>query len=216
MRTKANSLSDHPKVAGLILAGGAGQRMGGNKPFRQLAGKPLIAHVISAASEQCNHLLISSNEDATLFAAFDLPVISDCPETGQGPLGGVLAGLSALPDGVDWLVSFPVDCPVVPDDLVVKLITVAKDAGKPAAFASHAGRDHYLSAIWHRDTNEIIARQLAADDRRVGGALRAAGAIRVDFPVVADQGASFFNINTPTDLNVINAILETRIGLADC
>ncbi|WP_417815519.1 molybdenum cofactor guanylyltransferase MobA [Thalassospira alkalitolerans] len=207
-----------PKVAGLILAGGKGQRMGGNKPFRKLAGRPLIAHVINAASRQCDHLMISSNEDVSLFAEFSLTVVVDKPEPGQGPLGGVLGGLSslpALPDGVDWLATFPVDCPIVPDDMVSRLIGAAIDAGKPAAFASHVGRDHFLSAVWHRDAAEIIAGQLASDDRRVGGALRAVGAVGVDFPVGAGQAAPFTNINTPDDLTVVEAVLASLIGLAD-
>ncbi|RCK34152.1 molybdopterin-guanine dinucleotide biosynthesis protein MobA [Thalassospira xiamenensis] len=215
MSAKANSISNHPKVAGLILAGGEGRRMGGNKPFRELAGKPLIAHAISAAARQCNHLMISSNQGASLFAAFNLPVIPDKPEPGHGPLGGILGGLSALPDNIDWLVSFPVDCPIVPDDMALQLIKAATDAGKKAAFASHAGRDHYLSAVWHRDTGEIIMRQLAADDRRVGGALDVANAVVVDFPVEPGQSTPFTNINTPIDLNVMDAVLASLINLSD-
>ncbi|WP_404420419.1 NTP transferase domain-containing protein [Thalassospira australica] len=215
MSTNAKNLSDHPKAAGLILAGGAGRRMGGNKPFRELAGKPLIAHTISAAARQCNHLMIASNEDASLFAAFNLPVIPDKPEPGHGPLGGILGGLSALPDDIDWLVSFPVDCPIVPDDMTLQLIKAATDAGKKAAFASHAGRDHYLSAVWHRNTDEIIMWQLASGDRRVGGVLRVADAVVVDFPVRPGQGKSFININTPTDLKAMDAVLASLINLTD-
>ncbi len=206
MLIETNPVSEHRKVAGLILAGGEGRRMGGDKPFRELAGKPLIAHVISAASAQCNHLMISSNEDVARFADFNLPVVPDSPKPGQGPLGGILGGLRAVPDGIDWLVSFPVDCPIVPGDMALQLIKAATDAGKKAAFASHAGRDHYLSAVWHRDTVEIIIRQLAADDRRVGRALRGADAVVVDFPVGPGQSTPFININTLTDLNAMNAI----------
>lgn len=211
MSANANSLSDHPKVAGLILAGGEGRRMGGNKPFRELAGKPLIAHAISAASAQCNHLMISSNEGGAFFAEFNLPVVPDSPQPGLGPLGGILGGLLSLPNGVDWLVSFPVDCPIVPDDMVAQLIKAATEGGKKAAFASHAGRDHYLSAIWHRAGAGIIGNQLRDEDRRVGGALRAMAAANVAFPVRSGDMAPFINVNAPEDLSALDEMLSGYI-----
>lgn len=192
-----------PKTAALVLAGGEGKRMGGDKPFRELAGKPLIAHVIAMARQQCDIVMISSNEDPARFAAFDCPVIADYPVAGQGPLGGILGGLRALPDDIDWLAIFPVDCPVLPDDLVRKLAAAAQGAGRLAAFAQYDTRDHFLAAVWHRNGAETIETQLANDDRRVGGALRSVEAVRVTIPTRPDQPALFANINTPGDLAVL-------------
>ena len=58
-------------------------------------------------------------------------------------------------------------------------------------------------------------RQLAADDRRVGGALHVANAVVVDFPVEPGQSTPFININTPTDLNAMDAVLAGLINLSD-
>ncbi|MFH1805596.1 MAG: molybdenum cofactor guanylyltransferase MobA [Pseudomonadota bacterium] len=192
-----------PKTAALVLAGGEGKRMGGDKPFRELAGKPLIAHVIAMARQQCDIVMISSNENPARFAAFDCMVIADYPMVGQGPLGGLLGGLRALPDDIDWLATFPVDCPVLPDDLVQKLATAAQGAGRLAAFAQYDDRDHFLAAVWHRDGAETIETRLANDDRRVGGALRAVEAVRVTIPIRSGQPVLFANINTPDDLAIL-------------
>ncbi|WP_033068704.1 molybdenum cofactor guanylyltransferase MobA [Thalassospira australica] len=192
------------KIAGLVLAGGEGRRMGGNKPFRAFGDTTLIAHVIDVARSQCSHVMISSNAGADAFGDYDVPVVADVPEPGQGPLGGVMAGLNALPNGIEWLMTFPVDCPVVPLDMVGRLLTVAEGVGAKAAYASHADRDHYLSSIWHRDATKVIADFLANDNRRVRGPLQALDAPRVVFEDRVAGLEPFTNVNTPDDLKLIN------------
>lgn len=210
--TRSSDTRAIPKTAALILAGGEGRRMGGNKPFREVGGMTLLARVIKTARAQCDHVMISSNEDTAIFAEYDVSVVRDLPKAGQGPLGGVLGGLDVLPDDIDWLVSFPVDCPIVPDDMVAQLLNGARNANVKAAFASHADRDHYLSSIWHRDGASVIARQLADDNRRVGVALRMMDAVKVAFPVSEGAIEPFTNVNSPEDLSALNKMLSGFVG----
>lgn len=186
--------------------------MGGNKPFREVAGKTLLARVIETAQAQCDHVMISSNEDAGVFADYGLPVVGDQPKTGQGPLGGICGGLLALPGGIDWLVTFPVDCPIVPGNMVGALLNAAQQADVNAAFARYAERDHYLSSIWHRDGAAVINHQIGEDNRRVGAALRAMDAVTVTFTEsFANLGgkiAPFTNVNTPDDLRALDQFLS--------
>ncbi|AXO15566.1 molybdenum cofactor guanylyltransferase MobA [Thalassospira indica] len=207
--------SQHVPTLGLILAGGDARRMGGDKAFREVGGKSLIGRVIDVAQAQCDQVMISSNAGAEAFADYGLPVVGDAPKPGQGPLGGILGGLKALPDGIDWLVTFPVDCPIVPLDMVERLRTAAEDAGAKAAFASHADRDHYLSSIWHRDAAPVIADLLASDDRRVRGPLQALGAPRVVFEDKVSGLEPFTNVNTPDDLKLINSALASAVSTRD-
>ena len=201
-----------PKTAALILAGGEGRRMGGNKPFREVGGKTLLARVIEVAQAQCDYVMISSNEDADVFATYGLPVVADKPQAGQGPLGGILGGTDALPDDTDWLVTFPVDCPIVPVDMVARLLNAAQIANVNAAFSCHADRDHYLSSIWHRDAANVIGEKLADDDRRVGSALREMDAASVTFLAQDSEIAPFTNVNSPEDLCTLNKILSGFVG----
>jgi len=189
--------------------------MGGNKAFREVGGKSLIGRVIDVAQAQCDQVMISSNAGAEAFADYGLPMVGDAPKPGQGPLGGILGGLLALPDGVDWLVTFPVDCPIVPLDMVRRLLDAAQAGKAKVAFASHADRDHYLSSIWHRDAAEVIADLLASDDRRVRGPLRALGAPRVVFDDQVDGLEPFTNVNTPEDLKLINSALSSAVFTQD-
>ncbi|MBX2831188.1 MAG: NTP transferase domain-containing protein [Rhodospirillales bacterium] len=182
--------------------------MGGNKPFREVGGKTLLARVIDVAQAQCDYVMISSNEDADVFATYGLPVVADKPQAGQGPLGGILGGLGALPDDTDWLVTFPVDCPIVPVDMVARLQKAALNAKVKAAFSSHADRDHYLSSIWHRNCATVITNQFADDNRRVGAALGGMDAINVEFQTGDAKIAPFTNVNSPEDLSALNKILS--------
>lgn len=195
---------------GLVLAGGEGKRMGGDKPFREIAGKPLIELAVMRAERQCDQVMISSNDDAGAFAKFGVPVIGDLPEAGQGPLGGVLGGLNALPDGIDWLVTYPVDCPVVPGRMAVELIEAALKKGAKAAYVNHAGRDHYLSSAWHRDAAPVIAKLLADGKRRVRGPLDALNAAELFYDERSDQPGLFANANTVDELASINAIISAQ------
>src|SRR2546423_5788154 len=47
-------------VVGAILAGGAGRRMGGAKPARELAGRPLMAYPAAALAAVCELVAVVS------------------------------------------------------------------------------------------------------------------------------------------------------------
>ena len=57
-----------PEIAGVILAGGRATRMGGgDKPSRQLAGRPMLAHVIERLEPQVSAIVLNANGDPRLF-----------------------------------------------------------------------------------------------------------------------------------------------------
>src|SRR5687767_6867314 len=65
------------QVTGVILAGGQSRRMGGgDKGLLELAGKPMLAHVIERLAPQVGRLVINANGDPARFASFGLPVVA--------------------------------------------------------------------------------------------------------------------------------------------
>lgn len=190
------------QIAGLILAGGRGVRMGGaDKALLMLAGRPLLAHVMARLAPQVEALAVSANGDAARFAAFGLPVLTDAPDhLGAGPLAGVLAGLDwAAGLGAERLLVVAVDTPFLPTDLAARL-----GATPGAAFAASAGRDHPSVALWPVDGRAQLAALFALGERRLRAAL--AGATRVEF-VSPDP---FFNINSPADLAAAEVLCVGR------
>jgi molybdenum cofactor guanylyltransferase len=178
------------RLFGVILAGGAGRRMGGaDKALLPLGGSTLLARAIDRFGPQVAALAISANGDARRFADFRLPVLAD--DGGVGPLAGVLAALDWASEA-DAVVSMAVDVPFVPGDLVPRLLA----AGMPGVACS-GGRDHPTCAIWPISLRAPLRAFLNSGAKpRVSDFLASHGVARAEFP---DDGA-FANINTPTDL----------------
>ena len=189
------------RIFGLILAGGAGRRMGGvDKALLPLAGRPLLAHVIDRLAPQVEDLAISANGDPARFAAFGLPVLPD--DRPQGPLSGVLAGLAwAAAADAGALVTVPVDGPFLPCDLVPRLLLAG--GGGPAV-AEAAGRLHPVSALWPVGLRDDLRQRLAAGEAKVVAFAARHGAARAGFP---DENA-FLNLNEPHDLARAESILR--------
>nr|Q9X7K0.2 RecName: Full=Molybdenum cofactor guanylyltransferase; Short=MoCo guanylyltransferase; AltName: Full=GTP:molybdopterin guanylyltransferase; AltName: Full=Mo-MPT guanylyltransferase; AltName: Full=Molybdopterin guanylyltransferase; AltName: Full=Molybdopterin-guanine dinucleotide synthase; Short=MGD synthase [Rhodobacter capsulatus] len=177
------------RIAGIILAGGQGRRMGREKALVPLSGVPLIARVLALAP-QVEAVAISANGDPGRFG-LGLPVLPDRPgESGLGPMAGIRAGLDwAAGIGAEALVSTATDTPFLPEDLVERLAAAAP------AHAQSFGRDHYTAALWRVATVPRIDALFAADERRI--ARLSGGAVAVPFDTTPDP---FANLNTPEDL----------------
>jgi len=188
-------------VAVLILAGGAGRRMGGaDKAFLRVRGTYLIDRVL--ARLRPGPVAISANGDPARFAGYGFPVLPDWPYAGKGPLAGVAAGLNwAAENEAESLLTIPVDTPFVPADLAAQL-------GPAPAVAVWQGRQHHLVAHWPIAALPVLAAFLAAPgDYKVRDALALIGARPVPFD---DSEDPFLNINLPADL----ALAEERASLS--
>jgi molybdopterin-guanine dinucleotide biosynthesis protein A len=199
-------------IAGVILAGGRGTRMGGvDKALLELGGRPLVAHVIERLRPQVGALVLSANGNPGRFAAFGLEVVPDSLDGYFGPLAGVLAGLDwAAEHGHAFVVSAAADTPFFPDTLVAGLIAACDAEGKPIAMAAARARAGGLSfhptfALWPVGVREELRRDLLAGERRVRGWASSRGCA---LAVFQELGCPFFNVNTPEDLVQARAILE--------
>jgi molybdenum cofactor guanylyltransferase len=122
------------EVSGVVLAGGRGRRMGGaDKGLQQLAGQPLVAHVLARLRPQVGALFISANRHHTDYAVFGHPLLADADATFDGPLAGLCAARQACT--TPWLASVPCDTPALPLDLVARLYAAAVGEGRAGAVA---------------------------------------------------------------------------------
>ena len=189
------AIMNTPRTIGLILAGGRSRRMGTDKAFVPLAGRPLLSHVIERLAPQVEALAISSNAPAARFAAFGLPVLPDVFGGFRGPLAGIHAGLRAFPDAV--VVSVAVDLPRLPRDLVARL-RHGWDGAHCRFAASGERGGHALAILWPPGLAGPLAQFLKQNRRGVSDWLARHGE-PVAIPVRPDADLGL-NINTLTDL----------------
>ncbi len=78
------------KITGIILAGGKSSRMGKDKGYCTLKGKPMVMYAVDLLSQICDTIIISSNNPD--YEEFGYPVISDEIKN-IGPIGGIYTGL---------------------------------------------------------------------------------------------------------------------------
>jgi molybdenum cofactor guanylyltransferase len=201
-------------VTGVLLAGGQSRRMGGgDKGLLELAGRPMLGHVICRLRAQVGAIVINANGDASRFAAFGLPVVPDTVTGFVGPLAGVLAGMrwSAVkaPDA-RWIVTAAGDAPLLPGDLVARLIAAVEGRSGTIALAQSHGELHPVIGLWPVALADDLEEQLRGGVRKVLHWTDRHGTVPVPFPPARVCGIDidpFFNANTPQELDQLRAML---------
>ncbi|MCE7028828.1 molybdenum cofactor guanylyltransferase [Jiella avicenniae] len=210
-------MAESRNPAGLILAGGRGSRMGGDtpKPLIDLAGRPLISHVIDSVSAKVEPLILAAPLGKG-YERFGLALAPDRRPGLLGPLAGIEAGLWTLAEmgqgqsaeeGPQQLLVAPGDTPFLPHDLVPALQSAAGDRPVIARFA---GRPQPAASLWPLAVLADLGRWL--DDGRPLAIRAFLGAIGHREAVIepvpdAPDGDPFFNVNTPADLARAEAFL---------
>lgn len=190
-------------TAVVILAGGQGRRMGGNKPLHPYGTSTLIEALIQRLRLQSDALYIASGPaDHPLRAALQalgLPVLDDDQDhRALGPLCGVLTALRlARRRGDAYVMTAPCDMPALPLDYVARL-----NAAPPAEavyFASEP-RTYPLCARWHTDIEPWLVRALEASRPNGGLAVMKALETLETYRLPVLNAEAFRNINRQEDL----------------
>lgn len=191
------------KVVGCILAGGLARRMGGgDKGLIELAGRPVLDHVIDRFGAQVGSVILNANGDPDRFAGYGLPVMADTVEGFAGPLAGVLAGLSwaaeNAPDA-EWVATAATDTPFFPTDFVGRLLAAIQHQGADMACAASDGRNHPVFGLWPVRLKDDLHSALVDEDiRKVDLWTARHKLVAVEF--TASGFDPFFNVNRPDDV----------------
>jgi molybdopterin-guanine dinucleotide biosynthesis protein A len=195
-------------VTGLVLAGGQARRMGGSdKGLVPLAGRPMVEHVIQALRPQVGSILLSANRNRERYASYGHPVIADDLGDYPGPLAGVAAALRHCTS--EFLVTVPCDAPLLPPDLVVRLLA-AREAGDADAAVVHDGRRlQPVFLLLHSRVAPSLEAYLADGGRRVDAWLGQLRAVVADF---SDRTGAFVNVNDPNERLAVEVQLLSSGG----
>lgn len=184
-----------PPISAIILAGGAGRRMGGqDKGLVKFHGVPLVAHVLARIQPQVDEILISANRNLDDYRALGYAVVADATDGFQGPLAGVLAGLHAARHA--WVLTVPCDTPLLPADLVQQLAAPLLAGHAEIAVAGAGGRPHPAIMMCARRLLDDLDGFLAEGGRAVHAWQARHRTVTVEFA----DAAAFVNMNRPEDL----------------
>lgn len=195
-------------VGAVVLAGGRATRLAGvDKGLVELAGRPLVAHVLTRLEGRVAAIVLSANRNLDAYAAYGHGIARDASDDYPGPLAGLLAAAPRL--DTPWLLCVPCDTPFLPIDLAPRLLAAARAAGTSLARAADARRAHFAVMLLRRELLADLDAWLAQGGRRVQDwqARHAPAEARFDSPEWA-----FLNINDAADLERAEAILQARPG----
>lgn len=204
-------------IAGVILAGGRATRMGGgDKPLRELAGRPMLAYVVERLRPQVDGLVLNANGDPARFAAFGLPVVPDAVGDYAGPLAGVLAGMRwteySMPEA-HFVVSVAGDTPFFPSNLVQRLAACCTLGDDMIAMAASFDGVHPVFGLWPvRLADDLEAFLAEGKSGKILAFADRYNRINVPFEHLTidhDEIDPFFNINTPEEAERAEAIART-------
>ena len=170
--------------------------MGGQDKGLQLhQGLSLFEHVLARLGPQVADLRVSANRNLARYARSGFPVLADGQAAGSGPLTGIATLLAACP--LPWLLTVPVDAPLLPADLCVRLLRTAEDQHASIVVADDGQRAQPLFALYRSTLAEAAALAIADGERAVWRFQEAKAATRADF---SDQPGAFLNLNHASDL----------------
>ncbi len=119
-------LEVHERIAGVILAAGGSSRFGEPKQLLDWHGKPLVNHVAQlaiGAGLKPVVVVTGADHDSVSEALRDSPVTIACnPGWTSGQGSSVRVGVTALPDHIGAVVFLLVDQPLIPPELIHKIL----------------------------------------------------------------------------------------------
>lgn len=176
---------------GVVLAGGASSRMGTDKAFVEVGGRPMVRIVADALEAGGCAPIRCQGGTAPALAALGLEVWPD-PEGRRGPVRAIRDALASA-DAPAGTVIAACDLPGL-EGRLVRALLAARDASGRVAVAVADGRRH-LVAAWPAGCAGDVARLVDDGVTSYTDLLERLGAVEV-----AADGAALRNVNRPADL----------------
>ena len=182
----------------LLLAGGRGQRMGGqDKGLLEWHGQPLIAHLQRLARPLTDDLIISCNRNHDLYAPYADQLVSDDSPDFPGPLAGIRAGLAAARHG--HLLILPCDVPNIDVQLLTQMRETVQRNPLLPLMVRHGEFWEPLICIIPTHLRDAVERAWNAGERSPRKILLQLGGVGVECPADDPRLA---NLNTPELLHL--------------
>lgn len=181
--------------------------MGQDKAWLDLAGRPIIEHVIAALKPVTTSISIVANDQE--YRTLGYPVFADS-QIGIGPLEAIRTAL--MNSSTEQIVLVGCDLPFVTSALFKFLLSIAEDH-EVIVPISREHRPEPLCALYRTSTLTVIENLIANDQRKVSSLFDRVRTRFVRFDELqhlAGSEAFFMNVNTPEDYARAVSILSTQ------
>ena len=190
-----------------ILAGGTSRRIGENKAFIELGGKPLVKWTIENLREVkiFNRIFLVAN-DLTQFLPIELELFADI-FSAIGPLGGLHAALRFCES--EYLFVTTCDMPFVKPEAVKLIIHNAR--GFDACVPVISDNFEPLLAVYNKRVIKEVENSIKHNERRIISFfqnIRVRKIYEDEIKEADPELRSFFNINFPEDLEKAQKIIQ--------
>ena len=200
-------------MTSVVLAGGGGTRLGRSKLLEVVGGRPLVQRVIDRLDPISSSILLVTGEGQRRPAVESgharISFASDV-YPGRGVLGGIFTGLSLSEAGHSLVVA--ADMPFLNPDLLRFLMDAA--AGFDVVMPRLGGLIHPLHAVYSRACVPAFRRELEEGRLQIRTTLPLVKVRYVDEAQIDrldPDHLSFFNINTPDELEEARRIAVTLV-----
>jgi molybdopterin-guanine dinucleotide biosynthesis protein A len=186
-------------ITGAVLAGGRGQRMGGeDKGLILFKGRPLVSYALESLRSVAGSIVLNVNRNHEKYACFGYPIVTDQTMTFDGPLAGLLSVMQAVK--TPYVLTVPCDSPLITGAFLSRLGSTLAVTGSELCVAHDGKRLQPLFLLADRCLLSGLEQYLAAGQRKVEIWLRLHRWVVADF---SDHPELFGNINTPEDLTTL-------------
>jgi len=187
-----------PPCSILLLAGGRGQRMGGqDKGLLDWHGEPLIAHLHHKVRPLTDDLIISCNRNPEQYAPFADRLVHDDEGDFPGPLAGIRAGLKVARH--THLLVLPCDVPLVDEALLASMREAASQHPDLPLMLRHDNHWEPLLCVIPVTLGTAFEQAWNEGERSPGRLMRKLGATALTCP---DNDPRLANLNTPELLSI--------------
>ncbi|WP_298441136.1 molybdenum cofactor guanylyltransferase MobA [uncultured Ferrimonas sp.] len=176
-----------------VLAGGQARRMNGeDKGLIEVAGKPMVQHVLDRLQANTMATMLISNRNQQRYGELGYPVYSDEVPDFAGPLAGICRALQQAQ--TEFVIAVPCDTPMLPQDLIPQMLATLTEHNADIVIARDEQQDHPVLMLLKRNLLGSLQQFLSDGERKV---IRWCQQHHMEYCDFNGQAHAFANINTP-------------------
>lgn len=183
-------------MTGIVLSGGENKRMGRDKAFLEIAGRPLIEHILQSLRHVTDKIIIVTNSPQA-YSSYSAQIVTDAFDK-RGPLTGIYSGLLHSTEECNVVVAC--DMPFLNPRLLSYMAGLAVDYD--AVVPKIGEYLEPLHAVYNKHILTTIEKKIQGDQRQIKGLfneLRVRYVTEKEIESFDPKRLSFKNLNTPKE-----------------